>query len=75
MIISCALWRSTVMPYFARSVAALTSAWNAAGSRAAIDESGGTRRVAASGLGTPFGVSTVTSASPIPRLVMTFSTS
>ena len=41
----------------------------------AISESGGSNRVAASGVGTPRGDRTVTSASPVPREVMVFSTS
>ena len=41
----------------------------------AIRESGGIRRVAASGVGTPLGESTVTNASPMPRLVIVRSTS
>ena len=41
----------------------------------AISESGGSSRVAASGVGTPRGDSTVTRASPVPSEVMVFSTS
>ena len=41
----------------------------------AMSESGGKRRVAASGVGTPLGDSTVTSASPVPSDVIVFSTS
>ena len=41
----------------------------------AISESGASRRVAASGVGTPRGERTVTSASPVPSEVIVFSTS
>ena len=40
-----------------------------------MSESGGSSRVAASGVGTPRGDSTVTSASPVPSEVIVFSTS
>ncbi len=40
-----------------------------------MSESGGISRVAASGVGTPRGDRTVISASPVPRLVIVFSTS
>jgi hypothetical protein len=52
--------------YFACSEPAAISPARVASSTASIRESGGTRRVAASGVGTPLGVSTVTSASPMP---------
>ena len=47
----------------------------ASGGIGAISESGGSSRVAANGVGTPRGDSTVTSASPVPSEVIVFSTS
>ena len=75
MIISWALSRSMVVPYLAWSGLAATAAANWSRGIGAISESGGTRRVAASGVGTPRGDSTVTSASPMPSEVIVFSTS
>jgi hypothetical protein len=73
--ISCALSRSTDVPYLSRSSPAAISSERVVASTASIMESGGIRRVAASGVGTPFGVSTVTRASPMPSEVSVFPTS
>ena len=54
---------------------AATLAAISSGVRGAIRESGGTRRVAASGVGMPFALRTVTNASPIPSEVRVRSTS
>jgi len=52
-----------------------TCAANASSEIGAISESGGSSRVAARGVGTPAGDSTVTSASPVPSDVIVRSTS
>jgi hypothetical protein len=74
-IISWALTLSTVVPYLAWNGLVSTSAATSSSAIAAISESGGMRRVAASGVGTPRGERTVTSASPMPSDVSVFSTS
>ena len=75
VIRSWALSRSTVVPYLAWNGLVAMRPWNWTGSIGAISESGAIRRVAASGVGTPFGERTVMSASPVPSDVMVFSTS
>jgi len=61
--------------YFTRRALSATSVARSVSSAGAIRESGGTIRVHASGLGSPSGESTVTSASPIPSDVSASSTS
>jgi hypothetical protein len=46
-----------------------TAAWTVAGSAGAMREAGGYSRVQATGVGTPVGDSTVTTASPTPSEV------
>ena len=75
MIRSWALSRSTVAPYLAWNGLVAIRPWNWTASIGAISESGASRRVAASGVGTPLGDRTVTSASPVPSEVIVFSTS
>ena len=65
VMISCADSGSTGVPYFAASGLAAASAATRSGGSAPMSESGGMRRVAASGDGTPLGERTVTSASPM----------
>ena len=75
-MISWALSRSTVVAVRGVELATRRDAAASSGSvSGAIRESGGTSRVAASGVGTPFGDSTVTSASPMPSEVIVRSTS
>jgi hypothetical protein len=75
VIISWALSRSTGAPYFGASEPASTSRLKVSGSSAPMAIGGATSRVAATGVGTPFGESTVTSASPMPSDVIVSSTS
>jgi hypothetical protein len=63
------------VPYVAASELSATRAANASSEIGAISESGGRSRVAASGVGTPAGESTVTNASPMPSEVIVRSTS
>jgi hypothetical protein len=65
---SCALSRSTVDPYFAVSGLMAIRPRNWTSSIGAISDSGARSRVAARGVGTPFGDSTVTKASPVPAM-------
>ena len=60
--------------YLAAMVEAATTVPNAAGSSCAISDIGGRIIVRAVGIGTPFGFSAVTSASPMPSCVSSCST-
>src|SRR6185436_3265159 len=60
VIRSYALSRSIVAPYFAWNGLVAIRPWNWRASIGAISESGASSRVAASGVGTPFGDRTVT---------------
>ena len=75
VMISWALWLSTLRPYLVCSGDTAATCASSASVRGAILESGGTRRVAASGVGMPFVERTVTSASPMPSEVIVRSTS
>ena len=59
----------SMMPRYWRAVIRLDPIPCRAAGSAAMSESGGRRRVGASGVGTPRGESTVTSASPMPSEV------
>ncbi len=63
--------RSMPSAYFALSGDAVTTASMSAFSAASISDSGARRRVHATGVGAPRSFITVTTASPMPRLVMT----
>ena len=75
-MISCALSRVDRRVVAGRRACdAATIAASSSAVSGAIRESGGTSRVAASGVGMPLGDSTVTSASPMPSVVIVRSTS
>ena len=70
---SRALWASTGSPYFAHSGDAFAAA--STPSAGAIREAGASRRVWATGVGTPYSDSSVIAASPMPTEVSSVSTS
>jgi hypothetical protein len=73
--ISAADTGSTSVAYFGTSCEAATTAPKAAGSSCAISDIGGRIMVRTLGVGTPLGLSPVTSASPMPSCVSSCSSS